>query len=253
MGFYSKAYRPRPGIHDPSVRPGNRIHSINILCVEYTGGSIGHAVRDVYQDVKGSGFPTLIEHPDLTYPEPNTTDEAVCNIRYWGAVYVSPNSSNHLSAAIGGGSAAISYNRSDVLTMVWNEARYPTVVDSAISNSLTALSEGARVAYMKANGKHTIKALNNPDPAALAAYSDPWKLLASVNLQPTSRDSRVIYNTLVIILIMIQEFFYLGYVNSLSSQFKIYIALTPHHIIITRQIISRTYTLIGSLCTAGAI
>jgi hypothetical protein len=72
-------------------------------------------------------------------------------------------------------------------------------------------------------------------------------------LTPNLTGSRLIYNTLVIILILIQEFFYLGTVNGLYVQFKIYARLYPHRIIVYRNMISLAYTCAGSLGTAGAI
>ncbi|KAJ5455665.1 uncharacterized protein N7458_003929 [Penicillium daleae] len=286
MGFYAKARLPRPSIHDPSVRPrrlavlkaatinllvlqflflglfcyifgslfqqNTHIHNINILFVDYDGGSIGAAVGDAYQELKGPSFPTLDERPPLAYPEPNSIASAVCNIKFWGALYITANSSNDLTAALGGGSAASSYNASDVLTIVWNEARYPATADAVVYDTLATLSEAARVAYMRTNAKQAIQSVNSTDEAALAIYSTPWTL-TSVNLQPTSQGSRLIYNTLVIILILIQEFFYLGYVNGLYLQFNLYASVTPHRIAIVRQIISGVYTFVGSLCTSGAI
>jgi hypothetical protein len=284
--FYPRARQQRPSIHDPTVRPRRlallkaatinllllqflflglfcylfgslfqqtgHIHNINVLFVDYDGGAIGNAVRSAYNKMASTGFPTLVERPALFYPDPNSIDGAVCDIDYWAALYVAPNSSNLLSAAVAGGSAAASYNKSNVMTMVWNEARYPTVVDSAISDNLEALVEAARVAYTQADGKQLIQTLNASDSAALAAFSNPW-VLSSVNLQPTTQGSRAIYNTLVIILILIQEFFFLGYVNGLYQQFQLYTSLYPHRIAIVRQMISGTYTFIGSLCTTGAI
>ncbi|KAJ5874867.1 uncharacterized protein N7529_003297 [Penicillium soppii] len=286
MKFYPKAREQRPSIHHPSVRPrrlallraagvnllllqflflglfcyifgslfqqSTHIRGVNVLFVDYDGGAIGDAIRDAYKKLEAPGFPTLIERPTSAYPQPGSIDGAVCDIKYWGAVYTTANASNALTAAFAGGLAASSYNKDDVLTMVWNEARYPTVADSALETSLKLLSETARVVYSEANGKHTLQSLNTSDPAALAIFYDPWTL-ASVNFQPTSQGSRLIYNTLVIILIMIQEFFYLGYVNGLYVQFKLYTSVTPHRIAIARLIISAVYTLAGSLSTAGAI
>jgi hypothetical protein len=63
----------------------------------------------------------------------------------------------------------------------------------------------------------------------------------------------LIYNTLVIILILIQEFFYLGTINGLYAAFKIYAKLYPHRIIVYRNCISLAYTFCGSLCVTGAI
>ncbi|KAJ5752639.1 hypothetical protein N7520_009556 [Penicillium odoratum] len=286
MVFYPKARQPRLSINHPTVRPirlavlkaatinlfllqilflglfcylfgslfqqTTHIHNINILYVDYDGGAIGTAVLDAYQELKGPGFPTLIARSTQEYPEPALTVEAVCNIDYWAALYASPNASNHLLSALGGGSAAASYNSSDVLTMVWNEARYPTVVDSAVSQSLTTLSEAARVAYFKEGGKQLIQTLNSSDPAAIAIFADPWNL-DSIDIQTTKQGSRLIYNTLVVILILIQEFFYLGLINGLYLQFNLYTAVSPNRIVVVRQIISLLYTLAGSLSTAGAI
>ena len=286
MGFYPKSRQQRLSINHPSVRPlrlavlkaaginllllqalflglfcyifaslfqqTSHIHNINVLYIDYDGGAIGTAVREAYQKLKSPGFPTLIEHSISEYPQPGLTVEAVCNIKYWAALYTSPNASTNLLSALAGGSAASSYNPSDVLTMVWNEARYPAVVDSAVSQSLSKLSEAARVAYVEAGGRQLIQSLNSSDPSAISVFSDPWTL-SSIELQTTTQGSRLIYNTLVIILILIQEFFYLGCINGLYQQFKLYTAVSPHRIVVVRQIMSLIYTFLGSLCTAGAI
>ncbi|KAJ6127864.1 hypothetical protein N7471_009081 [Penicillium samsonianum] len=286
MKFYPKAREQRPSIHHPSVRPrrlgvlkaatvnllllqilflglfcyifgalfqqSGHIHNINVLFVDYDGGAIGDAARVAFQKLKGPGFPTFVERSVSMYPQPGLIEGAVCDIKYWAALYTTANASNALSAAFVGGSAASSYDKTDVLTMVWNEARYPTVVDSTVADSMKLLSETARVAYSQANGKVALQSVNSSDPAALAAFYEPWTLTSN-NIQPTSQGSRAIYNTLVIILILIQEFFYLGTINGLYAQFKLYTSVTPHRMVIARQIMSLIYTLFGAMCTAGAI
>ncbi|KAJ5971475.1 uncharacterized protein N7479_001393 [Penicillium vulpinum] len=286
MKFYPKSRVERPSIHHPSVRPrrlgllkaaavnlvllqvlflslfcyifgslfqqSGHIHNINVLFVDYDGGPIGDAARAAFQKLKGPSFPTFIEQPASVYPQPGSIEGAICDIEYWGALYTTANASNALSAAFAGGPAASSYDKNNVLTLVWNEARYPTVIDSVLADSAKSFSEAARVAYSQANGKLSLQTINSSDSAALAAFYDPWKL-ASNNLQPTSQGSRVIYNTLVIILILIQEFFYLGTINGLYAQFKLYTSVSPHRIVVVRLIISVVYTLIGAMCTAGAI
>lgn len=286
MQFYPKARQQRPSIHHPAVRPlrlgllkaatvnllllqflflglfcyifgalfqqSGHIHNINILFVDYDGGAIGDAARVAYQKLQGPSFPTFVERSASVYPQSGSIEGAVCDIEYWGALYTTANASNALSAAFAGGSAASSYDKTNVLTMVWNEVRYPTVVDSAVAQSIKLLSETARVAYSQANAKDALQSVNSSDPAALAAFYDPWTL-ADHNILVTSQGSRAIYNTLVIILILIQEFFYLGTVNGLYAQFKIYTSVSPHRIVIVRQIISLIYTLVGAMCTAGAI
>ncbi|KAJ5189943.1 hypothetical protein N7491_008016 [Penicillium cf. griseofulvum] len=286
MQFYPKARQQRPSIHDPSVRPrrvgvlkaatvnllvlqilflglfcyifgslfqqSGHIHNINVLFVDYDGGAIGDAARTAYQKLKAPHFPTFMEQSASVYPHPSSIEGAVCDIKYWGALFITANASNALSAAFAGGPAASSYNKNDVLTMVWNEARYPTVVDAVLADSMKLFSETARVAYSQTNGNQSLQSINSSDSAALAALYEPWTL-ANNDIQPTSQGSRVIYNTLVIILILIQEFFYLGTINALYAQFKLYTSVSPHRIAIVRLIMSSIYTLLGSMCTAGAI
>ncbi|KAE8378163.1 hypothetical protein BDV26DRAFT_292514 [Aspergillus bertholletiae] len=287
MHFYAKArHQQRPSIHDPSVRrrrlgllraaglnfillqllflglycylfgslfqQSTHIHNLQVVFVDYDGGAVGSAVRAAYQQLQGPGFPTLSEQPVSAYPQPSSILTAVCNIAYWGGLYTSADASSRLVAAFGGGAAAVFYNASDVLTLVWNEARYPTVVDPAIATNMQSLSEAARVAYFQINGMQALRELNSTDPAAIAVFTNPWTL-TSTNIQPTVQGSRLIYNTLVIILILIQEFFYLGYINGLYQQFQLYVSVAALRIAIVRQLISGLYTLTGSLCVSGAI
>jgi hypothetical protein len=94
--------------------------------------------------------------------------------------------------------------------------------------------------------------LSTTDETAVSIFADPWQL-TSINIQPTAQGARVIYNTIVIILILIQEFFYLGTINALYARFKIYERLYPLRIIAFRNLLSVTYCFVGSLCVTGAI
>jgi hypothetical protein len=57
---------------------------------------------------------------------------AICNTDYWGALYISTNASDRLTAALTDSEFASSYNRTDVLTFIWNEARYSSIADSLV-------------------------------------------------------------------------------------------------------------------------
>ena len=94
--------------------------------------------------------------------------------------------------------------------------------------------------------------LATTDPTAVSVFANPWQI-SNVNIQPTTQGSRLIYNTLTIILVLIQEFFYLGTINALYARFKIYERLYPLRIICFRNMISIAYTFVGSLSTTGAI
>lgn len=224
---------------------GEHIHNLKIVYVDYDGGAIGTSIRNAYATLQTDTYPTLVERSASEYPTPRHLRDEVCQTHYWGAVFTTSGASSRLEVAIANGSPN-SYNKNDVVSYIWNEARYSTVIDSAISANIQALSSAARVNYAAANNFSNLTAASYP------VFADPWQL-QSINIMPTSQGSRLIYNTLVIILILIQEFFYLGTINSLYDAFHIYARLNPHRIIIFRNLISLFYTFVGSLCVAGSI
>ncbi|KAH7258799.1 hypothetical protein B0J15DRAFT_535711 [Fusarium solani] len=165
-----------------------------------------------------ASFPSLIERSPSDFPTTTDLLEAVCKTRYWGALY----------EALTGSAAASAYNNTDVMAYIWNEA------------ILQLLSGAARVAYSTGKGTGNITSVSGP--AALSVFADPWEL-QSINIQPTTQGSRAIYNT----------FFYLGTINGLYAQFKLYARIDPYRIIVARNVISLSYTLIGSLCVISTI
>ncbi|KAL2809159.1 hypothetical protein BJX63DRAFT_424078 [Aspergillus granulosus] len=226
-------------------------HNLNVAFVDYDGGVIGDAVLQAYDGLRADTFFTLSQQSPSEFTQPQGLRSAVCDINYWGAIYISSGASDRLAAALSDADAASSYNSSNVLTWIWNQARYPTIVDS-LAQQVRTLSEAARVAYVQLNGTGAVQSLNASNPAAVAAYSNPWEL-ASINIQPTSQGSRLIYNTLVIILILIQEFFFLATVNGLYVQFGLFGRIKPLRMIFFRFLISALYTLAGSICAIGAV
>lgn len=227
-------------------------HNFNIAFVDYDNGIIGSSIRQAYSGLQGDNFPTLQEQDASFYTSPDMLRHAVCKTDFWAAVYVLPGATQRLVNALDGSSPAASYNRTDSIVYIWNEARYPTIADSAISANIQTLSNAARIAYSTANGTGALQMMNRSNPETIAIFASPWQL-SSINLQPTTQGSRIIYNTLVIILLLIQEFFFLGVINGLYAQFKFYMRFLPHRIIIYRSLISLAYTLSGSLCVTGAI
>lgn len=223
------------------------IHNLSVLYIDYDGGLVGQSIREAYKSLEGDTFPTLLEEPASRHPVDGLKEE-ICKARYWAALYTSPGASARLEAALS--DSVSTYNRSDVLTFIWNEARYSATVDSAIAGNLQTLSSTSRVIYSTSN--KTIQSLSPSRQASVSVFANPWKL-SDINIQPTTQGSRLIYNTLVIILILIQEFFYLGTINGLYAQFKIYTKFCPHRIIIFRNVLSLAYTFVGSLCVTGAI
>ncbi|KAL2126707.1 hypothetical protein VTI74DRAFT_378 [Chaetomium olivicolor] len=227
-------------------------HNLGIVLVDYDGGAIGHAVRAAYASLQGQSFPSLIERSPSDFPSTAELWDAVCQTQYSSALYVNRGASARLEAALAAEGAAASpvYNTTDVIGYIWNEALYPQVIDASIAANIQLLSDAARVAYSTGNGTGNVRSVSGP--VALSILAQPWQL-QSINIQPTSQGSRAIYNTVAIILVLIQEFFYLGTINGLYAQFKLYSRLDPYRIAAVRNLNSLAYTFIGSLCVAGAI
>ncbi|KFY10707.1 hypothetical protein V491_07514 [Pseudogymnoascus sp. VKM F-3775] len=228
----------------------SRTHALNVLWVDYDGGIIGDAVRDAYESLQSDGFPTLVERSIVEFPSEIELREAVCDTAYWAALYTAPGSSEGLAYALSG--AASQHNQSNVLFYIWNEAKYPTTLDSAVSSNLEILSRAAHAAYTTRNSTFALAMIQPNDTTALITYANPWKL-SSINIQPTTQGTRAVYNTICIVLILIQDFFYLASINGLYAQFKVYNKISPMRIILTRDIISGTFTMVGSLLVSAAL
>ena len=292
--FYPRAFDRKRRVHgrDPSIRPerlkflrlaftnffilqvlflglfsylfgalflqNSHIHKLNVAFVDYDGGIIGTSIRSAYLQLQAPSFPTVTERSPSEYPNERALKTAVCKIHYWAALYVSPNASSNFEAGLTGGAAADNYNKSDVLSFIWNEARYSATADSFIAQNMLTLTDAARTVLLSlyttsvARSNNSSIAIDLTNPAVVSVFAQPWQL-QSVNIQPTTQGSRVIYNTLVIVLMLIQDFFYLGTINGLYQQFNMYARLFPYRIVANRLTISALYSFVGSLCTTGAI
>ena len=224
---------------------GDRVHQLNILFVDYDGGVVGGSFREAYQGLKGKGFPSLQEHSVVEYPSPQIQYHDVCHVDYWGALYITAGASEKVEAALTDPNKV--YNESDIAYYIWNEARYPVVVDPIISSSMQLLSNVARVAFSKTNWTTT-----SLSPTAFQTFADPWHL-TSIDIKPTVQGPRIVYNSLVVVFLLIQQFFFLGAINALYDAFNIYTRLNPHRIFLFRFAISTLFCLCGSLGVTGAI
>lgn len=228
-------------------REDSLTHRMNFAFVDYDGGAVGESIRAAYQNAKGEKFPTMIEKSKDEFSGPEDLRKAICGMEYWATLYVAEGASGLIENTLKGGTAG--YDKTTIMTYIFNEARYSAVIDSIIASNLVVLASASRVAYSTRNWTSVI---TTPSQSTYAVFADPWHLQVT-DIQPTSQGSRLIYNTLVIILILIQEFFYLGTLNQLYEVFKIYRKLSPHRIIFFRTMLSLFYCLFGSLFVTAAI
>ncbi|KAG4433592.1 hypothetical protein IFR05_010919 [Cadophora sp. M221] len=233
-------------------RSGHRAHALNILAVDYDGGFIGQSISGAYSRLEGNDFPSLQFAPLSEYPSIQDARDAVCRGDYWAAIVSQPGASSRLSAALGGGVAAARYESNDTLTYVYNGARYAAVELGEIVASLQALIGAAVPAYHALNGTEAIKTLNASDSAAVMAFTNPIRP-SSIEIMRTPQGTRILFNTVSMVLPIIQQFFFLMALNGINNNYGIYGRLRSSRIGIMRLSISLIYTFLASLTVAGYI
>ncbi|KAH6713230.1 hypothetical protein BKA61DRAFT_520434 [Leptodontidium sp. MPI-SDFR-AT-0119] len=230
----------------------SRAHRLNILAVDYDGGVIGQSLSAGYSALKGDKFPTLHFHSPDEFRTVEDIRNAVCRGDYWAAIVAQDGASSRLSAALGGGIAAAGYNSSNTLTYVYNEARYPTVQSGYILSNMQTLIGAAGTIYGSLNGTSAVQFLNTNDPNATLALMNPISA-SSINIMPTPQGTKVLYNTVTLVLPIIQQFFFLMALNGISHQFGIYGYLSSLHVGLIRMIVAISYTFLASLTLAGYV
>ncbi|EYE98311.1 SNG1 family protein [Aspergillus ruber CBS 135680] len=235
-------------LYATQYQDSSRFHNLNLLYVDYDGGVVGQSVLDAYGIMRGDSFPSLQQSPATNYPDPSDVRRAVCSGDYWGAIYTKSGASSNLSSAFATGSG----DRNS-LAYVWNGARYPAFAQSAIYSNLIALVQVTRSAFYSRNASDVMStAPLSTNPESLQAFLDPIKA-TEVNIKVTEQGTRVLYNTVSMVMPIIQQFFFMMALNGISSQFQLLTKLSPTANGLLRMCISFAYTFFGSLCMVGYI
>ncbi|KAK0108225.1 hypothetical protein ONS95_003045 [Cadophora gregata] len=233
-------------------RSTHRASHLNILAVDYDGGVVGKSLSAGYSALEGDKFPTLHFRSSEEFATVEDIRNAVCRGDYWAAIFAQNGASDRLSAALGGGAAASGYNSSETLTYVYNEARYPTVQSSHILSNMQTLIGTATSIYGSLNGTSAAKFLNTDDANATLALLNPISA-SSINIMPTPQGTKVLYNTVTLVLPIIQQFFFLLALNGISTHFGIYGYLSSLHVGLIRMVVAISYTFLASLTLVGYI
>ncbi|KAE8160607.1 hypothetical protein BDV40DRAFT_313729 [Aspergillus tamarii] len=215
-----------------------RFSTMKLLFVDYDQDVIGQSVMTAYDQMKGPSFPTDVRN-------------AVCKGHYWGAIYSKANASSRLATALSSPEAARVYNNSQALTYIWNGAKYSAYAQSVYS-MLVQLVQGTAGVYDQMNGTTILSTNNVSDPYIAKTVLDPISS-SSIDLQPMAQGVRFYYNTVSMVMPILQQFFFLMALNGISAQFKIFSSLSLKQNITLRLIISICYTFIASLCMSGYI
>ncbi|KAJ6143698.1 hypothetical protein N7471_003151 [Penicillium samsonianum] len=234
-------------LYATQFRSSTRYHNFNLLYVDYDGGIIGKSVLDAYQQLRGDGFPTLMPESSNEYPQPEDIREAVCRGEYWGAIYSTESGSNGLESALADGSSPPTS-----LTYIWNGVRYPVWSQAAVYSNILKLIETTRSTYYANNGSSVAASANLSNAATLEAFLDPIHA-EEINIKGTEQGTRVFYNTVSMVMPILQQFFFMLALNGVSTHFDAFTKLSWKANGLVRIIASILYTLTGSLLMAGYI
>ncbi|KAJ5660910.1 uncharacterized protein N7484_000282 [Penicillium longicatenatum] len=235
-------------LYATQFQDSTRVHNLKMLFVDYDGGVVGQAVTDAYQAMKGNEFPTLYTKPTGQYSTPDDVRGAVCSGDYWGAIYTTKNASSSLDATFTNGTASLN----TALTYVWNGARYPAFSQSEIYSNLLVLVQASRSTYYASSASKVLDSANLSNPIIRETFLDPIQA-SEINIKETTQGTIVLYNTVSIVMPIIQQFFFMMALNGISSQFHICTKLGYAANGLVRMVTSLVYTFISSLCMAGYI
>lgn len=232
-------------LYGTQFEDSSRIHNLNVLYVDYDGGVIGQSVADAYGILAADSFPTIQQSKPEKFPTPADVRSAVCKGDYWGAVYAFSNASDSLATAIANGR-----DSPPTLAYVWNGARYAAFAQSAIYSNLLTLIQTTRSTYYALNASTMSTMLANN--SAVQAFLDPIQA-TKINIQPTEQGTRVLYNSVSMIMPVIMQFFFMMAFNGVPSEFNLFTKLKWHTNGFIRLCVSIIYTVVSSLCTTGYI
>lgn len=219
---------------------------MKMLYVDYDGGVVGQAFTEAYQPLKGDNFPTLYTKSIDQYSTPEDVRGAVCSGDYWAAIYAAPNASTSLDATLANGTSL----SDTALTYVWNGARYPAFGQSEIYSNILVSVEATRSTYYARSASMVLASANLSNSVALETFLNPIQA-TEITIKTTNQGARVLYNTVSLVMPIIQQFFFMMALNGISSQFHIFSKLGYVANGLIRMVTSIVYTFIGSLCMAG--
>ncbi|KAL4916412.1 nitrosoguanidine resistance protein SNG1 [Aspergillus aurantiobrunneus] len=238
-------------LYATQFRISSRVHALDILYVDFDGGVIGRSVSDAYDALKGPNFPTLTPSTVSSYATPPDVRAAVCNGEYWAAIIANNGASTRLASALAGETQD---STEAALTYIWNGARYPALAQGYIYSNLFTLVQVARSTYYSHNATSALQTLSPSNPTSIQAFLNPISA-SEINLKTTTHGARVFYNTITLVIPILQQFFFMMALNGLSGQFPALAKLGGSAVgnWLFRLCLSLVYTFIASICTAGYI
>ncbi|KAL4969014.1 SNG1 family protein [Aspergillus stella-maris] len=238
-------------LYGTAYRDGSRFSAMKMLFVDYDGGAVGQSVALAYEQMRGPGFPSLLERSQEQYPTEQDIQEAVCRGDYWGVIYSDRNASSRLAGALSSSERAQAYDSSRALGYVYNSAKYPAYAQ-IVSSDLAQLAQAAASVYAQTSLTAALGTINVSDPDIAQTVRDPISS-TSTDIHPMNQGVRFYYNTVSMVMPIIIQFFFIMAINGISTQTYVYNTFSPGQNTILRFVVSVCYTFIAALVMTGYI
>ncbi|CAG9956493.1 unnamed protein product [Clonostachys rosea f. rosea IK726] len=231
-------------------KSGSRVHALRVLAVDYDGHDIGHALDAAYSSLRADSFPSLEFRSASQYPTVESIEEAMCTEGYWAAIYTHNGASDRLMTALSGENST-AYDPKDTISYTYYSSYYPIVsLSSVVSNMETLISVASRTLYSVST--EALSTVNFTSPSSATAFLDPIRS-SSIVKSPTNQGSRVLLNTVTMVMGALMQFFFLMGMNNISAQAGVFNKMSKRDVYMSRLIISKFHTFICALCSVAYI
>ncbi|KAF5979555.1 nitrosoguanidine resistance protein SNG1 [Fusarium bulbicola] len=228
-------------------KSSTRMHNLKILAIDFDGSDIGKAISGAYDTLQSDKFPSVEFGSSSKYDTPEKVRDAVCNHGYWGAIYTHPGASDRLLATIEGDNTT-PYDLQDAVTTIYNGAYYPSIFSSLQGNMQSLV--GAAATMYGLTTPDALKAVNMTNPTSASTFLRPFQ--ANVwNIMPTEQGTRVLLNTVSLVMGILMHFFFQMGLNGITTSTKVLQSYSKRDVYVFRFITGKIYTLIGALGMAG--
>ncbi|CAK7246296.1 MAG: hypothetical protein STHCBS139747_007923 [Sporothrix thermara] len=233
--------------------------NIKMLVVDFDRSSVGAALLAAVNEANGRPTnPTyeicssaLAGGADLC-AKPEQIRDAVFAGKYWGAVYAAAGVTAQYQATIAGTNTT-PYNASSAYVLYGNSARYAAFYPAVVLSNLQAIVEASSAIFMQQTSAPLLATLSSNGTVLSAEKIQALLTPLGSTYTDTSYGSftfgdRTVFNTLLIVVVVLCQFFFLMSLNGLSLAFKRFDNVSAKDYFKWRVPISISWALFGGLC-----
>ncbi|CAK7221373.1 hypothetical protein SCUCBS95973_004474 [Sporothrix curviconia] len=225
-------------------RNDDNMHRAEMLVVDYDGAAVGQALLTAVAATSSAGQlatnPTyrVVSADDYTAED---VQRAVFKGYYWGAIYATAGATANFEAAVKATSNVTSdalsttvaeYDPASAYMLVGNSARYAAFYPTVVLSNLEAVAADARLSFLQTTvADYLLNASNSGaatttqtlTTAQMAVALDPvGYTIVDTSYGSFTFGDRTVFNTLLIVVVVLNQFFFLMSLNGLAMAFGRY-------------------------------